>query len=100
MNYLVAMNINCGRMGILSGCFTCTEAELRPFDLGKAIYFGEVLGKHSEIACVVKLGEGLEIISADQVLVDGLLERFPSRVICGYSPVEYLAEQEAAAREV
>lgn len=39
---------DCGRQGNLSSTFIADSAEVE-FMLGKEVYFGEVLGKHSEI---------------------------------------------------
>lgn len=42
-----------GRMGYLSGVFVATADEIEDI-IGKEIYFGEVLGKHSEVASTMK----------------------------------------------
>jgi hypothetical protein len=47
-NYLWKFYWSCGRMGDLDGLFVATENEVKKA-IGKELYFGEVLGKHSEI---------------------------------------------------
>jgi hypothetical protein len=43
-------------MGHLAGIFVADDAkEIKPA-IGKRIYFGEVLGKHSEVECVLEDG--------------------------------------------
>jgi hypothetical protein len=47
-NYLWKFYWSCGRMGDLDGLFVATENEVKQA-IGREAYFGEVLGKHSEI---------------------------------------------------
>lgn len=99
LNRLIRMHVSCGRMGNLCGLFICTEEEFLPFVQGRAIYFGEVLGKHSEIEAEIKVGKTLEVISIDQDLIDRLLGCFSGPTLSGENPVIYLRDQEEAARE-
>jgi hypothetical protein len=46
--YLWKFDFDCGRMGNLEGLFVATEYDINNI-IGKHVYFGEVLGKHSEI---------------------------------------------------
>jgi len=46
--YLWRFHVDCGRQGDLEGLFVATEQEIKD-TIGKYAYFGEVLGKHSEI---------------------------------------------------
>ena len=48
MKKLYSFCWECGRMGDLEGLFIAEENEVKKL-IGKEIYFGEVLGKHSEI---------------------------------------------------
>jgi hypothetical protein len=52
---LMEFDVYCGRMGSLEGRFILDDAEQAELDalMGKEIYFGEVLGKHSEV--IIKL---------------------------------------------
>lgn len=53
MKVLYKFEVDCGRMGCLSGIFVRDEDDVKNL-LGQEVYFGEVLGKHSEIACEMK----------------------------------------------
>ena len=47
---LYSFNWDCGRMGDVDGLFVADEKEVaKVINLGTRIYFGEILGKHSEI---------------------------------------------------
>jgi hypothetical protein len=61
---------DCGRMGCLRGKFVVNQDEYdRLMGLvGKQIYFGEVLGKHSEIYGKLK-AEDLEMVCDDQAFL-------------------------------
>lgn len=83
---------DCGRMGYVRGLFVCTQAELDTA-LGREVYFGEILGKHSEIYGT--LGEeDLTLVSEDQEKIQWLVEVIGSPTISGYNPLEYLPEDE------
>ena len=44
------LNADCGRSGVLEGLFIATKAEVKMLiEKQIEVYFGEVLGKHSEI---------------------------------------------------
>lgn len=80
---------DCGRSGEVSGLFITTVPELQAA-YGKDVYFGEILGKHSEVYGT--LGEGdIEIISEDQNLLE-TLEKLLGTTISGYNPLGYLPE--------
>lgn len=63
---LYKFNVDCGRMGELEGAFEADESQIENL-IGQDVYFGEVLGKHSEIRCEIK-PEYITLIDADQVL--------------------------------
>lgn len=48
MRYLYKFHHDFGRMGDLNGLFVATEEQVKNI-IGKNIYFGECLGKHSDI---------------------------------------------------
>lgn len=82
---------DCGRMGDVEGLFIATSEDVED-SIGKNIYFGEILGKHSEISG--KLGsEDLTLLSCD---VDKLnwLEGIAGKNISGFNPLEYIDEYE------
>ena len=87
---------NCNRNEDLEGLFI---AEDRRVDqaIGKDLYFGEVLDKHSEV--YGPLGaEDLEVKSEDQNFIATLAQVMFGRAdaqgtISGYSPLEYMEEE-------
>lgn len=59
--------------------------------LGKEIYFGEVLGKHSDISGELERMD-LDIMTEDQELISTLEKLFDSTDIIGYNPLNYVYE--------
>jgi hypothetical protein len=76
-----------GRMSNLEGLFIATQAQVNEI-IGKEIYFGEVLGKHSEVITVIEENE-IEEISDDQDLINQLEKLFNSTTLCGCNPLDY-----------
>jgi hypothetical protein len=81
---------DCGRMGILDGLFIATQEQVDDI-IGKNVYFGEVLGKHSEIEGIVEKDE-IKLISDNFKLVTKLEKIFDSETLCGYNPVHIYKE--------
>lgn len=76
---------DCRREGEVVGLFAADEESVRDA-VGKQVYFGEILGKHSEIYGTLNK-EDLTVLTEDQDFIEkaeecGLL---PS----GYNPLEY-----------
>ena len=87
MKKLYSFFWECGRMGTLDGLFVAEEAEVNAI-IGKEIYFGEVLGKHSEI--YGRLDEiDLEVKSDDQDFINKLVEIIGDNTISGFNPLVY-----------
>lgn len=79
---------NCGRMGDLEGLFVATQEEI-DIILGEEIYFGEVLGKHSEIYGTLAK-EDLTLKSDDEEFITKLQEVLGvERTISGFNPFDY-----------
>lgn len=72
---------DCGRQGSVEGIFKATKEEVDAA-IGKEVYFGEILGKHSEVYGIIEDGE-IEIISDDPLIVKNATES-------GYDPLDYL----------
>lgn len=72
---------DCGRQGEVEGLFKATKEEVENA-IGKEVYFGEILGKHSEVYGVIEKGE-IELVSDDPIKVMSATES-------GYNPLEYL----------
>ncbi|WP_394910517.1 DUF4406 domain-containing protein [uncultured Robinsoniella sp.] len=58
---------DCGRQGSVEGIFKATKEEVDAA-IGKEVYFGEILGKHSEIYGIIEDGE-IDFISDDPLIV-------------------------------
>lgn len=83
---------NCGRMGDVSATFVETKenvAKLLAYD--GDIYFGEILGKHSEVYGKVK-PEHITLITDDQEFIDKFEEIMGESWSTGNNPFEHLPE--------
>jgi hypothetical protein len=67
MRGLYKFHWDCGRQGDLRGLFTAEANEVEGV-IGKEVYFGKVLGKHSEIYGTVEPGE-ITLLTDDQSFV-------------------------------
>ena len=87
--FLWRLNFDCGRMGSVRGLFVATDSEVSDI-MGKSVYFGEVLGKHSEIHGTIDTGE-ITKVDLDSETVDKV-----SKVLgtnwSGFNPFDYLEE--------
>jgi phenolic acid decarboxylase len=80
---------DCGRQGNIDGIFVATDEEIKSI-IGKEIYFGEVLGKHSEI--YGSMGkEDIELITDSEEVVK-IFEKY--KIYSGFNPLDYLEEEE------
>jgi hypothetical protein len=79
---------DCGRQGDISGLFISDDKTISD-NIGKNVYFGEVLGKHSEIFGYLE-PKDLEEISQDQEFI----KSFESIVgkSFGYNPLANINE--------
>lgn len=80
---------DCGRQGVVNGCFVADNSEVEQA-IGKEVYFGEILGKHSEIYGILEKGE-IELVTTDEQVVN-LFEQF--ELSNGYNPLEYLRDED------
>jgi hypothetical protein len=85
---LVAFGWDCGRQGMLEGLFVTTQEKIDA-SIGKEVYFGEVLGKHSEIFGPLKR-EDFIVKSDDPAFIDKLVEIIGSGNISGYNPFDFM----------
>lgn len=90
MNKLYAFKWNCGRMGMVSALFVADDAEVKAA-IGKEIYFGEILGKHSEISGTLN-EKDLTVKSDDLAFITKLVEIIGDATISGHNPLSYLAD--------
>jgi hypothetical protein len=73
-------------MGELEGLFVAEKSDIDNI-IGKTIYFGEVLGKHSDIDVDIT-EEDLTIVSTDSDFIDSLVLVLGTTV-SGYNPLDY-----------
>lgn len=76
-----------GRMGDVTGVFTASKEEIKKA-LGKRIYFGEILGKHSEIYGFLE-EKDLTMVTDDKKVV-ALFSEYG--LASGYNPLQYIVE--------
>lgn len=85
--FLWRFYLDCGRSGSLVGLFVASEYDVEQA-IGKEVYFGEVLGKHSEV--YAELGEHhfskVDLDSQTVMKVKFVLGRNWS----GFNPLEYV----------
>lgn len=72
--------------GTIEGLFIATEDQVDEV-VGEEIYFGSVLGEHSEISGLL-FEEDVRVVSEDPYVI-ALLESRYGRTISGHNPLEY-----------
>lgn len=72
---------DCGGQGSVEGIFKATKEEIKAA-VGMKVYFGEILGKHSEVYGEIEEGE-ITLESDDPLVVKNTVES-------GYNPLNYL----------
>lgn len=85
---LYKFEFDCGRQGYLSGAFIAEADEIASL-VGQDVYFGEVLGKHSEIYGVIEEGDIMLVTDDPQVVATLKAVNFGS----GHNPLQYLEEE-------
>lgn len=88
---LYSFYADCGRQGSLDGLFIARQSDVDEA-IGKHLYFGEVLGKHSEVEGTLEARE-IELVSNDQEKVLWLLGLLGANV-SGFNPLDYISEDE------
>lgn len=86
---LYKMVFDAGRMGCLTGVFVA-EPEKVAAAIGQEVYFGEVLGKHSEIYGPLDEKE-VKALDVPDSFVTEFAKHFPDGF--GYNPLKYLASE-------
>lgn len=93
MNKIYNFNVYCGRMGSLRGMFVADSDDVDAI-IGRDIYFGEVLGKHSEVILEMKPEHFEAVEAADEDFVDKFIQIFGSGTVSGYNPFDYLEDDD------
>jgi hypothetical protein len=80
-------------MGDLSGLFIADSAEIEKL-IGKEIYFGEVLGKHSEVSGTLDKDD-LTVQTDDQEFIKKFEKLIGTGTISGFNPLDYYDEAQS-----
>ena len=88
MRHIYRFSADCGRNGCLSGVFVADHEDVAKL-IGRTVYFGEVLGKHSDVSVEIDAG-AIKVIS-DAEITSAFVDTF-ERVIGsqGLNPLDYL----------
>ena len=88
MKKLFKFSSSYGRMGEVESLFIAEQEEVDKI-IGREVYFGEILGKHSEVVLDIEESD-FEIKSEDQKFIEQLLFVFEgSHTLSGHNPIEY-----------
>lgn len=79
----------CGREGNVEGLFVAGDEELYRM-IGRRVYFGEILGKHSEVEGILG-SDDLTILSDDQDRLKWLVDLIGSDTISGHNPLHHIS---------
>lgn len=92
MKILVSYHKDCGRNGHVDGMFVCDKEELGKL-YNRKIYFGEILGKHSDVRLDFT-EDDFVIHTDDQEFITKLTGYVGGQHISGYNPLHFLPEDE------
>lgn len=85
--YLYKFCWDYGRMGCIEGLFVAMEDKVKSI-IGKELFLGEALGKHSEVYGVLE-EEHIEKINLDSTSVEKVAKHLGD-TWSGYNPLEYV----------
>lgn len=88
MKKLYKFALDCGRMGSLRGVFVAEVKDVERM-LGSRVYFGEVLGKHSDISATIT-GDHVVPVTDDAEFIRKFEEL---QLATGYNPLHYYDEE-------
>lgn len=81
---------DCGRSGDVEGLFIA-DKDVVEKTYGEEIYFGEILGKHSEVYGTLERGD-ITLQTDDQDFIQKFIEIMGDGTISGYNPLENINE--------
>lgn len=87
---LYSYGVDMGRQGRINGTILATAEEIEDI-IGKNIYFGEILGKHSEVSITCER-EDFELLTSDQEFIKKAVEY--NLIPSGYNPLDYVEEDD------
>lgn len=79
---------DCGRMGDVEGLFIADDEYVKA-QIGKTVYFGEILGKHSEVYGTLD-EDDLQVLSDDKEFIEKIISIFGDNLPIGYNPLSYI----------
>lgn len=79
---------DCGRSGSVEGLFTTTREALDKA-YNQNVYFGEILGKHSDVSGQLQ-EEDFTILSEDQDFIEKFEAIVGAGTVSGYNPLDYM----------
>lgn len=80
-----------GRMGEVESVFVATEEEIEAV-IGKEVYFGEILGKHSEVCGTIEASEITQLNVSQEAIME--VTTILGRTWSGHNPLEYYEEED------
>lgn len=90
MKAVYKLHFDCGRMGQLDGLFIAEKEKVKELiDSGREVYFGEVLGKHSEIMGPIEEPDDITLVSEDEEVIRVIEE---NNLENGFNPFDYLED--------
>jgi hypothetical protein len=87
MKYLYKFYWDCGRSGELEGLFVATEEEVNAA-IGSEAYFGEVLGKHSEVYGTIEEGEITKLDVSPEAVEE--VSKYLGSTWSGFNPLYFV----------
>lgn len=90
-NVLVRFRWDCRRMGVVEGLFITTHKQLVS-SYGKDVYFGEILGKHSDVYGVLE-EDDFKVVTDDQEFIAKTIDLIGYH-ISGYNPFSYIRNED------
>ena len=87
MKYLYKFYWDCGRSGYLEGLFVATEDEVNQA-IGSEAYFGEVLGKHSEVYGTIDEGDIKKLDISSEAVEE--VSKYLGETWSGFNPLNYV----------
>ena len=89
MEAIFKLEFDCGRMGSLSGIFVANTEDVKKLvESKREIYFGEVLGKHSEV--YGSINENELILVTDEPEALAIFKKY--KLHSGHNPFDYIHE--------
>lgn len=85
-----------GRMGVVEGVFIAEEQQVKDA-IGQELWFGEILGKHSEVYGILREKDITEKEISNEALQE--IKKIFGNDISGYNPLDYLPENEEEDEE-